>query len=104
MKMGRSPKANSERVSHLIVFGGFALGRLHRDSPEKSKGRVELECALVPQGWGSDDNSFREFFTSQFIPDQGIELHRGLNQLQRMATSPEVADRILRVIADTNVV
>ena len=93
-----------ERVSHLIVYGGFAQGRLHRDSPEQSKDRVELECALIRQGWGSDDNSFREFFTSQFIPDGGVELHRSLNQLQRMATSPEVAERILRVIADTNVV
>ena len=57
-----------------------------------------------PSGLGKYDNSFREFFTAQFIPDGGIELHRSLNQLQRMATSPEVAERILRVIADTNVV
>jgi pimeloyl-ACP methyl ester carboxylesterase len=93
-----------ERVSHLIVFGGFALGRLHRGSRQESKDRVDLECALIRQGWGSDDASFREFFTSQFIPDGGIELHRSLNQLQRMATSPEVAERLVRVIADTNVV
>jgi hypothetical protein len=57
-----------------------------------------------PSGVGGDEKSFREFFTSQFIPDGGIELHRSLNQLQRMATSPEVAERLLRVIADTNVV
>jgi hypothetical protein len=57
-----------------------------------------------PSGGGSDENSFREFFTSQFIPDGDIELHRSLNHLQRMATSPEVAERLLRVIADTNVV
>jgi pimeloyl-ACP methyl ester carboxylesterase len=92
-----------ERVSHLIVYGGFAQGRLHRGGREE-KDRVELECALIRQGWGSDESSFREFFTSQFIPDGGIELHRNLNQLQRMATTPEVAERILRVIADTSVV
>ena len=92
-----------ERVTHLILYGGFAQGRLHRGGREE-KDRVELECALIRQGWGSDENSFREFFTSQFIPDGDIELHRSLNHLQRMATSPEVAERILRVIADTNVV
>jgi pimeloyl-ACP methyl ester carboxylesterase len=41
---------------------------------------------------------------TQFIPDGDIELHRSLNHLQRMAASPDVAERILHVIADTNVV
>ena len=95
---------HTERVSHLIVGGGFARGRLHRTSPDKNKNTLELERALVRQGWGSDEDSHREFFTSQFIPDGTIEHHRALNELQRVATSPEVAERILCINANTNVV
>lgn len=92
-----------ERVSHLIICGGFARGRLHRAGPEKNKNTLELKCALIRQGWGGDEDSYREFFTSQFIPDGTIEHHRALNELQRVATSPGVAERILRIHAETNV-
>jgi pimeloyl-ACP methyl ester carboxylesterase len=92
-----------DRVSHLIICGGFARGRLHRVESEKNKNALELECALIRQGWGSDEDSHREFFTSQFIPDGTIEHHRALNELQRVATSPRVAERILCINADTNV-
>jgi hypothetical protein len=62
-----------------------------------------LECALIRQGWGSDESSYREFFTSQFIPDGTIEHHQSLDRLQRIATTPHVAERILRISAETNV-
>jgi pimeloyl-ACP methyl ester carboxylesterase len=93
-----------ERVSHLIIYGGFVRGLLHRDNPEKDKKLLELQRTLIREGWGSDQDSYREFFTSQFIPDGTIEHLRSLNQLQRIAATPEVAERILCVTADTNVV
>jgi hypothetical protein len=42
---------------------------LHRDSPEKDKKLLELQRTLIREGWGSDPDAYREFFTSQFIPD-----------------------------------
>ena len=93
-----------ERVSHLIIYGGFVRGLLHRDNPEKDKKLLELQRTLIREGWGSDQDAYREFFTSQFIPDGTIEHLRSLNQLQRVAATPEVAERILCLTADTNVV
>jgi pimeloyl-ACP methyl ester carboxylesterase len=97
----RHPK----RVSQLIIHGGFARGLLHRDgNPEKQRNFLQLQCALIREGWGSNQESYREFFTSQFIPDGTIEQHRSLNELQRIAAEPKVAERILCLNADTNVV
>jgi hypothetical protein len=78
-------------VSHLIIYGGFVRGLLHRDSPEKDKKLLELQRTLIREGWGSDQDAYREFFTSQFIPDGSIKHLRSLNQLQRIAATPEVS-------------
>ena len=58
-----------ERVSHLIIYGGFARGFLHRDDVDHEKQKLELSRALVRQGWGSDKEAYRQWFTSQFIPE-----------------------------------
>jgi pimeloyl-ACP methyl ester carboxylesterase len=93
-----------ERLTHLILYGAFARGLLHRENPEKQRQTLELSRALVREGWGSDQDSHREFFTSQFIPDGTREHHRWLNEVQRIAAAPEVAERILCLNADTDVV
>jgi pimeloyl-ACP methyl ester carboxylesterase len=93
-----------ERLTHLIIYGGFARGLLHDENPEKQRQKLELNRALVREGWGSDQDSYREFFTSQFIPDGNIDHHRWLNDVQRIAATPEMAERILCMNADINVV
>ena len=93
-----------ERLSHLILYGGFARGLLHRDNPEKGKQTMELGCALIREGWGSEEEAHREFFTSQFMPDASKEDHRALNDMQRAACAPEIAERYFRTHCDYNVV
>jgi pimeloyl-ACP methyl ester carboxylesterase len=93
-----------DRVSHLILFGGFARGVLKRDGdPAKAQEGLDLTRALIRQGWGSDDESHRQFFTSQFMPDASRELHHALNQLQQQATTPDIAERFLMVNATVDV-
>jgi pimeloyl-ACP methyl ester carboxylesterase len=92
-----------ERLTHLILYGGFTRGLLHRDNPEKQKEALELACTLVRNGWGSDDESYRQFFTSQFIPDADRKLQHSLNEMQRVAATPQMAERFVRAIADVNV-
>jgi pimeloyl-ACP methyl ester carboxylesterase len=93
-----------DRVSHLIVYGAFARGFLHRGDLEKQKADYELSRALVRQGWGSDLDSYRAFFTTQFVPDGTLEHHRFLNDIERLTATPEVAERILTISANVNVV
>jgi len=91
-----------ERLTHLILYGGFTRGLLHRENVEKQKEALELACALVRNGWGTDEESYRQFFTSQFIPDCDRELQHSLNEMQRKAATPQMAERFMRAIANIN--
>ena len=87
-----------ERVSHLVLLGGFAHGRAKRD-PEDFKTRL----SLVRQGWGRENPAFRQFFTSTFVPDGTPEQMQWLNDLQRITTSPENAVRIMQATSNVDV-
>jgi pimeloyl-ACP methyl ester carboxylesterase len=87
-----------ERVSHLILYGGFAHGRHQRD-PEQAKTLL----ALIRQGWGNENPAFRQFFTSLFVPDATYEQMQWLNDLQRITTSPENAVRIMEATGHVDV-
>ena len=55
-----------ERVSHLILYGAFALGGKKRAPAEKEM--REAMATLMRLGWGADNPSFRQMFTARFIP------------------------------------
>jgi pimeloyl-ACP methyl ester carboxylesterase/DNA-binding winged helix-turn-helix (wHTH) protein len=80
-----------ERVSHLILCGSFARGRKKRGSPIDSANSDVL--TLIRQGWGQDNPTFRQLFTSLFIQEGTEEQRAWLNDLQRITTSPENAAR-----------
>jgi len=90
-----------ERVSHLILYGGFAVGRSKR-SPEEHEKRKAMGT-LMRLGWGMDDPAFRQMFTSQFIPEATKEQADWFNDLQRKTTSPECAARYLETVGDLDV-
>jgi pimeloyl-ACP methyl ester carboxylesterase len=92
-----------ERVSHLILYGGYARGHLHRGDVEKQKQSLELLCSFIREGWGGDQDAYRQFFTTQFMPGGTTEQHRWLNELERIAAAPEMAERFMRTAASVNV-
>jgi pimeloyl-ACP methyl ester carboxylesterase len=92
-----------ERVSHLILFGAYARGAFHRKNFEEEKKKIELACGLIRSGWGGQEESHRQFFTSQFIPDASKELQHSLNELQRVAATPEMAERFLMASTEADV-
>jgi class 3 adenylate cyclase/pimeloyl-ACP methyl ester carboxylesterase len=90
-----------ERLSHLILYGGFALGRGKR-SPEENEKRKAMGT-LMRLGWGMDDPAFRQMFTSQFIPDATKEQADWFNDLQRKTTSSECAARYFEAVGNFDV-
>jgi pimeloyl-ACP methyl ester carboxylesterase len=86
-----------ERVSHLILHGGYARGRKLRGDAGRGRTRRH-HGALAELGWGGDDPSFRQFFTSQFIPEGSAEQHRWFNELERVSASPQNAARLMRTL------
>ena len=92
-----------ERVSHLILHGGYARGRLQRNVTPQQRKEAELMVELAQLGWGNENPAFRQFFTTQFIPEGTSEQYRWFNELQRISTSPQNAVRFLRVFRDIDV-
>jgi class 3 adenylate cyclase/pimeloyl-ACP methyl ester carboxylesterase len=90
-----------ERVSHLILYGGFALGGKRRAPAEKE--RREAMTTLIRLGWGADHPSFRQMFTGLFIPGGTHEQASFFNELQRRTTSPECAARYFDLVGDLDV-
>jgi class 3 adenylate cyclase/pimeloyl-ACP methyl ester carboxylesterase len=94
---------NPERLTHLVLFGGYPVGWAKRaqSAAEKEKGQAML--TLVRLGWGQENPAFRQLFTSQFIPGGTKEQADWFNELQRVSTSPDDAVRNLIATGDTDV-
>jgi len=82
-----------ERVTQLILLGGFARGAAHR--PKQGPEFIEALRALIRQGWGSDDPSYRQLFSSQFMPDGTLEQLQWFSERQRLSATPDIAEKIL---------
>jgi pimeloyl-ACP methyl ester carboxylesterase/DNA-binding CsgD family transcriptional regulator len=92
------------RVSHLILHGGYARGRLRRAATPHERDEAEAMNRLAELGWGRENPAFRQFFTSQFIPGGSREQHEWFNELARISTSPDNAGRFMRVFNEIDVV
>jgi DNA-binding winged helix-turn-helix (wHTH) protein/pimeloyl-ACP methyl ester carboxylesterase len=105
-----------ERVSHLVILGGYATGRLVRsNAAEVEQGEAILK--LIEHGWGVSGSPFLQAFTTMYIPGGNREQVDSLVELQRLTTSSanavairravdsfQVADRLDRVAVKTLVV
>ena len=91
-----------ERVTHLVLYGGYARGQCKRGSPEAIEA-ADAMLTLMRHGWGSENAAFRQIFTSRFIPGATAEQMQWFNDLQRMTASPENAVRIRQVIDEIDV-
>jgi pimeloyl-ACP methyl ester carboxylesterase/DNA-binding CsgD family transcriptional regulator len=91
-----------ERVSHLVLYGGFARGWKRRGSATEIAQR-ETQLKLIELGWGSDEPSFRQVFSTQFMPDASLETIRAFNDLMPLSASAETAARIFQTNGDIDV-
>jgi pimeloyl-ACP methyl ester carboxylesterase len=93
--------AQPERVSKLILVGGYALG--WRKRPGSNIEQHQAMTSLMRIGWGTDDPTFRQMFTSQFMPGGTKEEWDASNELQRVSASPDVAARFYEATGDIDV-
>jgi pimeloyl-ACP methyl ester carboxylesterase/DNA-binding CsgD family transcriptional regulator len=85
-----------ERVSHLIIYGGWVRGWARRGSTPEFLEQRQMEVKLIEFGWGSDDPSFRQVFTTQFMPDAALDAIHAFNDLMPLTTSARTAATIFR--------
>ena len=79
-----------ERVSRLVLNGGYALGRSKRGSA-KDQETGQAYLTLMRHGWGDEHSAFLRTFSMLYFPSASAEELRALAQLQRMAMSAETA-------------
>jgi pimeloyl-ACP methyl ester carboxylesterase len=86
-----------ERVSRLVLYGTYALGRLKwTDQPnEVEKARVLLD--LTRLGWGQENHAFSQVWAAHFQPGGTLDHLRSWCEQQRVATSGDTAVRLLQI-------
>jgi pimeloyl-ACP methyl ester carboxylesterase len=92
-----------ERVSHLVLYGGYARGRLHRPLTAEQKAELDILIQLIKIGWGKEHPAFRQVFSMLFLPEGTPEQLNAFNELQRITSSPEIAARIVSAFQEVNV-
>lgn len=93
-----------DRVSHLILVGGFAVGFNNRSNTTAAdRERWAAMKTLMKLGWGSDDATFRQLFTSTMMPTATREQADAFNELQRLSASADCAVRYLDTVAEFDV-
>jgi pimeloyl-ACP methyl ester carboxylesterase/DNA-binding CsgD family transcriptional regulator len=86
--------AHPERVSRLVLYGAFVRGIRHSASPEALR-RFDAMLELVGAGWASDNSTFRQLFTSRFLPAGTPAQLARFNDLCLRATSGATAAQII---------
>ncbi|MFN0113068.1 MAG: alpha/beta fold hydrolase [Paracoccaceae bacterium] len=71
-----------EKVSHLILQGGYARGRRRRGDPSAAA-ESEALVTLFRQGWGASNPAFRQTMTSLFMPGASAEEAAYFNEFQK---------------------
>ncbi|HVE70314.1 MAG TPA: alpha/beta fold hydrolase [Thermoanaerobaculia bacterium] len=92
-----------ERVARMVLYGGYARGYLRRGNPELQREyRAIVEAVRV--GWGKSNPSFRQLFTSRFIPDGTPEQVAWFNELCRKTVAPAMAADLLQLRGEVDIV
>lgn len=91
-----------EKVSHLILYGGFAKGWRMRGDPH-SIASHEAMTTLIREGWGQDNPAFRRLFTELLIPEAKETDARSMDDLQGRTVTPENAARLHEAFGHTDV-
>ena len=91
-----------ERVARIILYGGYARGALRRGTPMTQRA-YQAMIDLTRAEWGNDNPTFRQVFTSRFIPGGRPEQVQWFNDLCLKTTSGEIAARLFEARASVDI-
>ena len=92
-----------DRVSHLVLYGAFPLGRTKRARSEDELRDAAVMLDLLETGWGRAQSPFGQMFASQFMPDGSTAQWDAFVDVQARTTSARNARRLMSVSADIDV-
>ena len=92
-----------ERVTHLVLYGGYILGRLARKPTPADVLEAETMINVIRVGWGQENPAFRQLFSTQLMPGGSPEQIEWLNDLARISATPATAARMERAFYEIDV-
>jgi hypothetical protein len=90
-----------ERVTHLILYGGYALGWRRLSDAIRTREIAMNELTRV--GWDQDNPAFRHMWTAQFMLDAPKEAVDAFTAMGRKDTTGEAVFRHQQVTRDVAV-
>jgi pimeloyl-ACP methyl ester carboxylesterase/DNA-binding CsgD family transcriptional regulator len=91
-----------ERVARIVLYGAYARGAALRGTP-LSRREYQAMVDLARVAWGKDNPTFRQVFTSRFIPGGSQEQLQWFNDLCLKTTSGEIAATLFEARAAMDV-
>jgi pimeloyl-ACP methyl ester carboxylesterase len=92
-----------ERVSQLVLLGGYLCGLLQQDPSAETLALHEAQLQLMRLGWGRRHPAVQQFFTTQLVPDASPEQAAALNEQQRLSCDGAQAAALLHARASLDV-
>jgi len=90
-----------QRVSKLVLYGGYSQGWAVRDASQAQHYRAITE--MMRLGWDLENPVFRQAFTARFLPAGTHEQIDWYNDLCRKTVAPEMAVRLLQARAHADI-
>jgi pimeloyl-ACP methyl ester carboxylesterase/DNA-binding CsgD family transcriptional regulator len=81
-----------ERVSRLVLYGGYARGRGWRGPDQRRDG--EAMISAIRAGWTRPDPTFRHLFSMMFLPHGTAEQMAWYDELMQHSTSAATAEAL----------
>jgi pimeloyl-ACP methyl ester carboxylesterase/DNA-binding CsgD family transcriptional regulator len=91
-----------ERVTHLVVLGGYVRGALRRARNPQEYAARELMLKTVELGWGEDNEAFNQVWPTLLQPSSTLERLRALAEVQRHSSSRNAVE-LLRAAGNLDI-
>ncbi len=77
-----------ERISHLVLSGGYSRGRKHRGNEAEIE-ESEALVNLIRNSWGNENPAIRQILTTMFMPDATKAEMQWFNEFQKLCGPAE---------------
>ncbi|MEO0772921.1 MAG: alpha/beta fold hydrolase [Pseudomonadota bacterium] len=86
----RFARRHPDRVSKMVLYGGYAVGRYHR---EIADGDIDEDTvlSLIRAGWGNEKSAFFKAFAALFMPGGTSEQVQSFVEMQARSITAENA-------------
>ncbi len=91
-----------EHVKRLVIYGGYAEGRLRGARAMDAKD-AKLLLDMTRIGWGKPNHAFCRVWGSFFQPSGSLAHYNSWSEQQALSTSPDTAAQLLQIGWETDV-